>query len=244
VLLTEAMQDVPAVRTWSLAFFRDRFGELEVDVNVSRDRARAKSMTEAASERMRLADFIDEAQTTQGNARYLVSRNGLLARPELRALEADLAPLPPMLEPPRLPAGVSLWLGPAGTFSPAHFDPHGVLLVQVEGRKQVRIVSPDQLALLEDMDGYYARLDLDDPALRTHPDFDPAAVLSTVLEPGQALFIPVGWFHEVTALDPSLTLSFLSFPWPNHFHWLGHHRAAATGRSQPTPSRPSAAHEE
>ncbi|MFO0614459.1 MAG: cupin domain-containing protein [Polyangiaceae bacterium] len=52
---------------------------------------------------------------------------------------------------------------------------------------------------------------------------DPAAerVFDVALGPGEALFIPAAWIHEVTALAPSLTLSFLTFPWPNHFHWLG-----------------------
>lgn len=50
--------------------------------------------------------------------------------------------------------------------------------------------------------------------------FAPESIYAVTLEPGQALVIPVAWFHEVTALAPSITLSFLHFCWPNHFHWL------------------------
>jgi hypothetical protein len=220
VLLTEATQKLGAVERWSLEGFREELGDLEIEVNSGRTRAARKSATEKERETMRLGAFIDEVIGSAGNERYIVSKNGLLARPELRHLEADLVPLPAFLDPPKLPSGVSLWLGPAGTFSPAHFDPHGVLLVQVAGRKRVRLVPPDQLALVEDMDGYYARPDLDDDALHAHPEFDPESVVQTILERGHALFVPAGWFHEITALEPSLTLSFLTFPWDNHFHWL------------------------
>ncbi len=220
VLLTEALGGLRALERWSFDFFRREHGDLEVEVNSGRDRASRKSRTEAESERVKLGVFIDEILGAEGNDRYIVSKNGLLARPELKHLEEDLEPLPSFLARPELPKGVSLWLGPKGTFSPAHFDPHGVLLVQVEGKKRVRLVSPDELALVEDMDGYYARPDLDDPALHARPDFDAEAIAETTIEQGQALFVPAGWFHEITALSPSMTLSFLTFVWDNHFHWL------------------------
>ena len=61
---------------------------------------------------------------------------------------------------------------------------------------------------------------MDDEALTRRPDFDAAAVQTVTIGPGEALFVPVGWFHEVTALAPSMTLSLLRFRWPDDFHWL------------------------
>jgi ribosomal protein L16 Arg81 hydroxylase len=40
-----------------------------------------------------------------------------------------------------------------------------------------------------------------------------------VLSPGEGLFIPVGWWHHVRALEPSLSVSFTSFGAPNRFDW-------------------------
>lgn len=38
------------------------------------------------------------------------------------------------------------------------------------------------------------------------------------LEPGDALFIPLGWWHQVTALDFSVMYTHTNFRWPNDFH--------------------------
>jgi hypothetical protein len=215
LLLTSAAADMRAVQRWSFEGLAAAHGDLEVEVNVRRGEARRGSDTESRSERQRFGDYLRGAATVAGNDRYIVSRNGLLDRPELAALWDDLTPLPGFLVPPSPPRGASLWIGPAGTRSPIHFDPHGVLLVQVQGRKRVRLVAPDRLAMFEALDGYYASLDVDAPGALTD-----GAVLTAEIGPGQALFIPLAWFHEVTALEPSITLSLLCFAWPNDFHWL------------------------
>jgi ribosomal protein L16 Arg81 hydroxylase len=213
VKLTRIARDIPAVRTWTLRGLAERFKTATVEVNVDRSRAKKPSETEDHRTRMPIPAFVDRALTAHGNDLYVVSRNGWLADPQFLALWADLRPLPDILVPTDPPRGVSLWVGPAGTVTPPHFDPHNVLLVQVQGTKRVRLaprVRASQHALL---DGYYLNGSLD-AAFGER-------VLSLELAAGEALFVPMGWFHEVTALEPSITLSFLAFPWPNHFHGLG-----------------------
>jgi ribosomal protein L16 Arg81 hydroxylase len=43
-------------------------------------------------------------------------------------------------------------------------------------------------------------------------------VLECVLEPGEILFLPVGWWHYVEALDISVTLASTNFHWQNDFY--------------------------
>ena len=38
-----------------------------------------------------------------------------------------------------------------------------------------------------------------------------------VLEPGEALFIPAGWWHHVRALDVSISLAVNHFARPNNY---------------------------
>lgn len=212
VVLTDAFGGLPAL-SWTPASLGERFGAVPVGVNVQRDQATDPSDVERLEARRPFADLVARMGGPPTNAEYAVSRNGLLAEPGLRPLWDDLAPLPGFLVPPTPPTGVALWMGPEGTVTPPHFDPHNSVLLQVHGRKRIRLAPRLRAALHGLVDGYYLRGGLDDAF--------GARVRTVELDAGQALFVPAGWFHEVTALAPSITLSFLCFPWDNHFHYLG-----------------------
>jgi ribosomal protein L16 Arg81 hydroxylase len=214
LLLTEAVRDMQAVREWSLQGLAARFPELEIEVNVDRLAAARPDDTETRARTLSLRELVTRAEAAPSNDFYVVSRNGLFSRPELAPLWDELAPLPPFLSAPRFPHGASVWIGPAGTITPPHFDPHNVLLVQVQGKKRVRLAPRVRCSLHAELHGYYLGAPLDEV-------FAPEAILTVELQAGQALFVPVAWFHEVTSLEPSITLSFVGFVWPNHFHWLG-----------------------
>lgn len=212
VVLTRAFEGLRAL-SWTPASLGERFGDVSIGVSVRREEAARPADVEALESRRPFADLVARMAGPPSNAEYAVSRNGLLAEPGLRALWDDLAPLPPFLEPPTPPRGVALWMGPEGTVTPPHFDPHNSVLLQVHGRKRIRLAPRLRAALHGLVEGYYLLGTLDDA-------FGPR-VRTVEIGPGEALFVPAGWFHEVTALSPSITLSFLCFPWENHFHYLG-----------------------
>jgi len=212
LILTHTMRHVRAVETWTLEHLARTYSDTDVQVNVQRTQATQSRDVENIQAVERFATLVERIYAAPSNEFYIVSRNGILSLPAFAALWDDLAPLPALLVPPEPPRGVALWLGPAGTVTPAHFDPHNVLLTQVEGRKRVRLAPRISVESHQHLDGYYLNGTLDD----VFGD----DVVEVILEPGHALFIPVGWFHEVTALDPSMTLSFMNFAWNNNFHGL------------------------
>ena len=63
-------------------------------------------------------------------------------------------------------------------------------------------------------DGVYNRCELDQLPR------DAGAIAVTV-DAGEALFIPAGWWHDVRALDDSVSLAINAFARPNHYEWYG-----------------------
>lgn len=76
------------------------------------------------------------------------------------------------------------------------------------------MASPLETPLLQGARAMYSGIDPDrlpdSPALDvTFKDF--------VLEPGEALFIPAGWWHDVRALDVSISLGMNHFAKENNY---------------------------
>lgn len=228
VVLTDASARWPALRKWTPAFFRRRYGSATIEVTVDRERDPHYDMNFTAHrKRMRMARFIDRvlaAGTT--NDLYMVSNNNTMKRPQFRPLLADVRPPRALFEPLR-PEATSLWIGPGGTVTPLHHDTTNILFCQIHGKKRVELVSPQETALLMDpVYGFYSPVELERRAEAAHPALRALLVKQVEVGPGDALYIPAGWWHRVTSLEVSISFSLLGFRRPNDFDWYrpGHAR--------------------
>ena len=121
----------------------------------------------------------------------------------------------PKVEEPFLNA----WFGPAGTVSPLHTDPYHNILCQVVGRKYVRLYTPLETEKMYPQDVGEGGVDMSntsqvDAEAERHeteqafPLFNKAKYVEAILNEGEALYIPVGWWHYVRSLDVSFSVSF------------------------------------
>ncbi len=110
-----------------------------------------------------------------------------------------------------------IWIGPAGTLTSLHHDLTDNLLVQLVGRKRVIMASPAETGKLYNNVAVFSDIpDLTDPGLdlSVYPKLADIRLLDVTLEPGEGLFLPVGWWHQVVALDFSVSMTYTNFVWP------------------------------
>lgn len=81
------------------------------------------------------------------------------------------------------------------------------LLVQVTGRKRVVLFRPGDALYLYLSGDKSTVLNIDDPDLTKYPLFTQAVKHVCYLEPGDVLFIPALWFHNVSSLDFSVAVN-------------------------------------
>jgi Cupin-like domain len=221
VVLTDATARWPALRKWTPAYFRRHFGDAMIEITAGREADPFYDMNfPAHRRRMRMDRFIDLVLAAgTSNDLYMVSNNHTMRRPRFRALLGDVRPPRDLFEP-LAPGATSLWIGPAGTVTPLHHDTTNILFAQIHGRKRVELISPQETALLLDpVHGFYSPVDLDALEGAPHPALRQMRIKQVVLDPGDALYIPAGWWHRVTSLDVSISFSLLGFRRPNNFDW-------------------------
>jgi ribosomal protein L16 Arg81 hydroxylase len=104
--------------------------------------------------------------------------------------------------------------------TPLHHDTANVLFGQLFGNKRLLLYPPFELELLHDMhDGVYSSFDPENPDHEAFGALEGITSKEVILEPGDVLFIPVGWWHLVRALDVSISLSFTNFRRPNFYEY-------------------------
>jgi hypothetical protein len=219
VVLTDVANDWPALRRWSAQDLSQRFGHLEVEIQAERSADSNYEQNKLNHRRsVRLSDFV--AQVLAGGATndyYMTANNEVLKRPEFAPLLADIGSLPALCDPTELAARSSFWFGPAGTVTPLHHDALMLFHTQIVGRKRWRFISPLQTPLLYNYYDVYSPIDIDHPDLDRYPLFSQATVLEVIVEPGETMFLPLGWWHQVTALDVSLSFSYSNLVVPNTY---------------------------
>jgi hypothetical protein len=221
VLLRGIAADWPALHRWRPEYLRAMVGAAAVEVQGGRSANPAYERDKQAHRRTMAFDaFLDAIDAAQdGNDVYLTAYNQGANAAALAPLRPDIGEVEGLLRPGSAATEGMLWIGPAGTFTPLHHDLTNNLLIQIVGRKDLVLVAPEETAkLYNDHHVYSAIGDVEAVDLARFPLAADARGQKIRLEPGDALFLPIGWWHQVRALDFSVSLTATSFPWPNDFH--------------------------
>jgi len=108
-----------------------------------------------------------------------------------------------------------IWLGNVPVNVPAsslHRDPMDGFLYQIMGRKKMVMYAPNQAKYLYPLKAYNnyqpCWVEPMDPNYDRYPEFKKAKPVEVILNPGELLIQPAGWFHAVYCLDsPTFSVS-------------------------------------
>lgn len=202
---------------WTPTYLREHFGHAEIEACTDREgQQKPDANWRQHRKTLSLADYIDRMDglgQERSNDLYLIANNRNTARPELRPLWDDVVLPAGWFDTSRLPFGSALWLGPAGTLTPLHHDTSTILFCQIYGRKRITLVPPWCAALLDSADGVYNHRRGDQLTA------EGIEAQEITVEPGDALLLPLGWWHEVLALDASVSLAINAFAADNDCDW-------------------------
>lgn len=145
---------------------------------------------------------------------------------------------------PHLP-GVSIWWGPPGHREPLHMDITDGTLFQIHGEKTVTLF-PDHawkylypFELGSAMSWSFSKVHLPNPDFERYPLLENALRerIDVTLRPGDMLFIPTTWAHEVTGSSEGDHVLSMNHFWHTPMTKLVHIQEAALQKLVPEPTR-------
>jgi hypothetical protein len=209
VLIRGAISRWPAMEKWTPEFFKTRFAEKQVRVSY-----------EAT---MRFDDFIDGvlASSHENPGPYMYR---LFLHEDLQEVLPDVIPQNPyafpgryasplMLEYYRRSDGyMKLLIGGVGSgFPTMHYDgdESHAAITEIYGDKEMILYPPEDGPLLYPSPKRANHSLVDDPYdqdLERFPLLRRATQYRVVLQPGDTIYIPAGWWHTARALSPSISV--------------------------------------
>jgi lysine-specific demethylase 8 len=206
VIITGKIASWKASSLWSVDYLNTVVGNKEINVNVSKNKIFTydpQADFTFCSRKMKFTDFTDWIlQEKKADEYYYLQQS---------PMKTSFPELLPDIETPDYIAKAlfketNLWIGTGGNISPLHYDSLENLLCQFHGRKRVLLFEPKQTPLLYPFSAYSTRghmsqVNIDQLDIDKFPKFEKAKCIECILEPGEMIFIPAFWWHQVYSLD-------------------------------------------
>lgn len=216
VKLTGLVDHWPAMKHWTLDYLTAKIGRAVVELQGQRLSSDDYELVKDRHKRhVAFAEFVTQLrQTETSNDFYITAYNDTVNKQALAPLWNDVGDIS-LLKSSGGHDGF-FWMGPKGTITPFHHDLTNNLLLQISGRKRVTMVAAyDSAHMRNHLHCFSEWASPEDISVQG----DAAPKLwQCDIGPGEAIFLPVGWWHYVEALDHTIGMSFTNFPTDNDFY--------------------------
>jgi cupin-like protein len=195
----------PAGKKWTPDYIKKTCGEVTVDVfdNAKANKASAFTTPDC---KMKFANYMDILIANKPALLRIFLFNMFKERPQLRK---DF-PCPKMFSGILGRIGY-MFFGAKNIKVRIHqdMDMSNVLLTQFYGRKKVILIAPEYSTLLYKLPfNTHSLIDLDNPDYQKYPGLRYIETYEYVLDHGDSMFIPSGYWHYITYVDGGFAVSY------------------------------------
>lgn len=206
VVIKGLARNTEATEKWSISYFKNTLGDVMVDVYDNANKKSAKSAFTVPDLKMKFSEYLD-----------ILAKN---EHTDLRIFLFDLFKFEPRLKKefpcPHLFKGIldnigHMFFGGKDTTVRIHYDidMSNVLHTHFGGRKRVVLIAPEYSSFLYCLPlNTYSLIDPDKPDYLKYPALKYVKGYDFILEPGDSLFMPNGYWHYMTYLESSFSVSY------------------------------------
>lgn len=220
LVITNLSKDWQISKTWTFERLLKDFADEEIEVQTNRNADRNFEINSVSHKtKVKLGWFIQTilAQQEDTNDIYMTANNQAFAKTKLKSLISEIGKLPGwMSNDPDCIGWRNFWVGPKGTITPLHHDTCALVHLQVQGSKLWRLVHPFDYGNLYNHNHVFSLVDIFNIDYSRFPLMSNVKYIDVVVNPGEALFLPLGWWHGVKSLDKSISISFTDFAFKNN----------------------------
>lgn len=228
VIFTDYGSDWPAMSKWTFDSFKKNFGNVETEIQSGRSTDPNYEINGYQHKhKVRLSEFIDKILSVEESNDFYMTANNHSFETVLTELLKDTGTIPQFMNSELPHMGFwHLWMGPKGTVTPTHHDTCSLIHLQIVGRKKWWLVHPMDISSIYNHHHVYSQVDLENIDYERFPLMKRVCAREIIVEPGEALFLPAGWWHAVKSLSPSISISMTDFVHPNNWECPSYEVAA------------------
>lgn len=201
VVLRGLWKDYPAMKKWSTGYFKKTLGHIDVGVF---EKGRPTGSAKKPEKFMKFKDYLNIIEHEPSNLR-LFAFNIFKHKPDLKN-DFDFNPIvrnyykwTPFM-----------FFGGKGAVVRLHYDIDwpNLFLTQLYGRKLVVLFKNNYSALLYRVPfNVHSEVNIEKPDYVSYPGLQYVRGVTTILDPGDTLFIPAGYFHYIKYLEGGFAIN-------------------------------------
>lgn len=206
VVLKGLADEKVAGKSWNIKYFKEKAGDLEVSVFDNGNKKSAKSAFTTPDLKMNFGEYLSIIEKDEKTDLRIF---GMRISKELPQFITDF-PCPTIFKGMLSNIGL-MFFGGKNTTVRIHYDidMSNVLLTHFGGKKKVVLVAPKYTDLLYRLPYCtYSLINLDNLDYEKYPGLEFIETQECILEHGDSIFMPSGYWHYMTYLEGSMSVSY------------------------------------